>query len=98
MERSRIKLTLLGGATGLVLPWLFLWLYYKYNFSQIDFSLYIERLMVSSLFASMLSLVALVNLLSFFVFIWLNKDDAARGVLFSTFLYAFVVFGFRVLG
>ena len=98
MERSRINLILLGVFTGLVLPLLFLWLYYKYNFSQIDFTLYIERLMVASLFASMLSLVVLINLLTFFVFIWLDKDDAARGVLFSTLLYAFVVFGFRFLG
>lgn len=98
MERSRISLTLIGGITGLVLPLLFLWLYYKYNFSQIDFSVYIDRLMLTSLFASMLSLVVLVNLLTFFVFIWLNKDDAARGVLFSTLIYAFIIFGFRLLG
>ena len=88
----------LGSLIGLVFPLLFLWLYYKFNFSQMEFSLYINRLMVSSLFASMLSLVVLINLLTFFVFIWLNRDDAARGVLFSTLLYAFVVAGFRLFG
>ena len=98
MLRSRIQLISLGSVIGIILPWLFLWLYYKYNFSQIEFSVYISRLMVSSLFASMLSLVVLINLLTFFGFIWLNKDEAAWGVLFATLLYAFVIFGFRLLG
>jgi hypothetical protein len=98
MKRSKVIDLLIGLFIGLVLPWLSLWLYYTYNYSTIDFSLFLERLWISSLLASMLSIAALVNLLTFFIFIWRDKDTISRGILFATILYAFVVFGLRLFG
>jgi len=45
--------------------------------------------------ASVISLSVIPNLLIFFVFIWTNRLLAARGVLFSTFIFAAVMLIFK---
>ena len=95
---QKMTLRLLGGMIGFLGPWVALWSYYQFNFSGIEFSVFLDRLLYTTLFAPMLSLAVLINLFLFFGFIWLNKDDGAMGVLFATILYAFVVFGFKLFG
>jgi hypothetical protein len=96
MKDSRIFLRVLGGAIGLIAPPIVLYLYYLIQYSGIGFDIFIERLIYSTLFAPMLSLAVLVNLLLFFSFIWLDKDDGSAGVLLSTLIYAFVIFGLKL--
>jgi hypothetical protein len=38
-----------------------------------------------------LSFAAFVNLIFFFIFIWIRADKSARGVLIATIVYAFIV-------
>ena len=95
---NKILLRLIGGIFGLLLPWLALWIYYANNFGNITFGVFLDRLLYTTLFAPMLSLAVLINLFLFFFFIWTNRDDGAMGVLFATILYAFVVFGFKIIG
>ena len=45
--------------------------------------------------ASIISLSVIPNLLLFFVFIWTNRLFAARGVLFSTFIFAALMLIFK---
>ena len=96
MKDSRIQLRILGGGIGLIAPPIVLWVYYLLQYAGIEFRVFIERLIYSTLFAPMLSLAVLVNLLLFFCFIWLDKDDGSAGVLLSTLLYAFVIFGLKI--
>jgi hypothetical protein len=98
MKNSRIFLRVVGAGVGLIAPPIALWVYYLIQYSGIGFDVFIERLLYSTLFAPMLSLAVLVNLLMFFGFIWLDKDDGSAGVLLSTLLYAFLVFGLKMFG
>lgn len=42
------------------------------------------------------SLSVLVNLLLFFMNLKTNRDDVAKGILFATFIYAFIVLGLKL--
>lgn len=84
-------LLLLGLFLGLIGPPIVMYSFFYWNYYEVGFETFINRLLYSTLFAPVLSLCVLINLLLFFTFIWLNRDDGARGVLFSTLLYAFVV-------
>ncbi|HAW52372.1 MAG TPA: hypothetical protein DCX54_08615 [Flavobacteriales bacterium] len=96
MKDSKILLRISGGVIGLIGPPIVLWLYYLIQYSDVGFTVFIERLWYTTLFTPMLSLAVLVNLLLFFAFIWLDKDDGSAGVLLSTLLYAFVIFGLKI--
>lgn len=89
-------LRLLGILSGIVLPWLVLYVIYIFNYPELEFQLFIERLIFSTLFAPLLSICVLFNLLLFFAFIWMDRDNFSWGVLFSTILYAFVIFGLKL--
>ena len=41
--------------------------------------------------SKVISLSAIPNLLLFFIYIWTNRNFSARGVIFATFLLAFVM-------
>ena len=88
--------TLLGAIVGLVVPIIVLFTYYYIYFRANEFGEFINQLLHSTLFAPVLSLCVLVNLLVFFGFIWLNKDEGSMGVLLSTLLYACLVFGMKL--
>lgn len=96
MKDSKYFLRVVGAGIGIIGPPISLYLIYIINYSGLEFKEFINRLLYTSLFAPMLSLAVLINLLMFFGFIWLNKDEGARGVLMSTLLYAFVVFGLKL--
>jgi hypothetical protein len=59
--------------------------------SDIDFGTYFRQFHQLNMLSSLISLNALPNLLLFFIFIWLNMYRAARGVIFATFLLAFLM-------
>ena len=92
------KPILVGVVIGLIAPLFPLWIFYITKFGSNDFSVFVSRLIYSTLFGPVLSLCALINLLIFFIFIWLNRDGTSWGVLLSTIIYAFIVFGFKLFG
>jgi hypothetical protein len=91
MVLDKFRLRIIGSVIGLLAPTISLWIFYMWNFPNLPFQTFIQRMMFSNLFAPLLSLCILINLLAFFGFIWTDRDEGARGVLFTTFLYGFVV-------
>ena len=85
-----------GIMVGLIGPPVAMYSFYYFNYRSIEFQVFIDRLLYSTLFAPVLSLCVLINLLLFFSFIWVNKDEGAKGVLFATILYAFVILGMKL--
>ena len=59
---------------------------------------YLQRLFDRNLQGHFISISVIPNLLVFFIFIWLYKMKAARGVLLSTFLWAFLILAIRLFG
>ena len=81
----------LGTILGLIAPVLTMMGYYLYNFNHIPIGKFIEHLFAVHIQSSLLSLCVVSNLLVFFIFIWSEKYNSARGVLLSTFLYGGLV-------
>ena len=79
----------LGFATGMSAPLLTLYIFYLIKFSHLTFSrFYSDILQANNIITPAISLCVIINLLVFFIFIWTNRNLSARGVLFSTFVYA----------
>ena len=91
-----MALRLLGAFLGMIGPPIALFIFYYFNYHQLEFQEFVNRLVYTTLFAPMMSLSVLVNLFLFFCFIWMNKDEGAQGVLLITILYAFWIFGMKL--
>jgi hypothetical protein len=79
----------IGFAVGLLSPMFTLYVFYLIKYSHISFSkFYMDVLFANNIVTSSISLCVITNLLVFFIFIWTNRTLSARGVLFSTFIYA----------
>ncbi len=90
MSERKFDTLLSGLIPGLVLPVLTMlgfWII-KSDRSFVDFLKYFQEMKMLS---KVVSLSAIPNLLLFFVFIWTNRNFAARGVIFATFLLAFIM-------
>jgi hypothetical protein len=59
--------------------------------SDVTFGEYMRQFRQMDRLSSLISLSAIPNLLLFFVFIWLEKYRAARGVIFATLLLALIM-------
>jgi len=82
----------LGFACGVLGPMVTFFFYYLISFRYMTFPRYINYLVTGNIYTPVISLCVITNLLVFFIFLWTNKNFGARGVLFSTFLYAFFIF------
>ncbi|MCK4879987.1 MAG: hypothetical protein KAS82_04975 [Bacteroidales bacterium] len=90
MSEKKFDTVLSGLVPALVLPSLTLlglWIV-KSDSSLVDFLVQFQQLKMLS---KMVSLATIPNLLLFFLFIWTNRNFSARGVIFATFLLAFVM-------
>jgi len=90
MSRKRFDTVLSGLVPALVLPvltMLIIWMI-KSDEGLVKFLLKFQQLKMLS---KLVSLSAIPNLLLFFLFIWTNRNFAARGVIFSTLLLAFLM-------
>jgi hypothetical protein len=92
--RKKLDSGWIGFAFGLSAPIVALYFFYLIKYSHISFvSFYFDILLVNDIVTSAISLCVISNLLVFFIFIWTNRNYSARGVLFSTIIYAgFVVY------
>ncbi|MBI5219050.1 MAG: hypothetical protein HY958_08985 [Bacteroidia bacterium] len=83
---------LLGAVFGMLVPSLAFVIFYLVkaprNFTFIDF---IKQVKYFEMLSSLISLCVIPNLLIFFIFIWLNKLYSARGMVFATMVYAFII-------
>jgi len=90
MSERRFDTLLTGLLPALVLPAMALlgfWIV-KSDRGFVDFLVYFQEM---KLLSKVVSLTAIPNLLLFFLFIWTKRNFSARGVIFSTFLLAFVM-------
>ena len=80
---------LLGFTCGMLAPVFTLMIFYLVRYSHLSFQSFItDVLAANDILTSSISLCVIANLLVFFIFIWTNRNLSARGVLFSTFIYA----------
>lgn len=56
-----------------------------------DFGRLIVEFQQMGILSKIVSLSVIPNLLLFFVFTWLNMNNSAKGVIFATFIVAFVM-------
>lgn len=76
-----------GFILGLIAPWLGVLLFYVAKFSYMPFSEYMNYVFNPRVFAPLLSLGIVMNLMVFFIFIWRNYYVSARAVILASILY-----------
>jgi len=100
MGRGRRKKydTLSFGLTiGVSLPLMIFFAIYLIRYSNVPIGAYLEQLWKLKVTFKILSLCGFANLLVFFWFFRKQMDKAARGIIFATFLYAFLFLIFEIL-
>ena len=76
---------------GILFPLLSFSVYAKYRFPEVPLTEIYGHVKKLGITSAMLSLSVFLNLFLFFFFIWRKADQAAKGVLTATMVYAFVV-------
>ncbi len=89
--RAIINSTWVGLISGIFLPMVVIIFFYFFQDQDFEIVQLFRFLVEQEVFTKVLSLCIIPNLFIFFIFIWLNMLNAARGVLVSTFIYAFVI-------
>lgn len=90
---------LFGAILGIVAPIVFLVLYYFTRYHGMRMAAFIRYLSSGSILIAVLSICAFVgNLLTFYIFIWTDRDKSARGVVLTTIIIAVVVGILKSLG
>ena len=96
MSEKKFDTLLTGLIPALILPALTLvgfWIV-KTDRGFVDFLGYFQEMKMLS---KVVSLTTIPNLLIFFIFIWAKRNFSARGVLFATFLLAFVMLILKIV-
>ncbi len=86
----------IGVVLGLILPIIAVFVLYKTKFYYLTPEEFYKQLLDLGVHLKVISLAVVPNLLIFFVFIWINYLQSAKGVLLATFIYAFAVFGLKL--
>jgi heme/copper-type cytochrome/quinol oxidase subunit 4 len=86
----------IGLLLGLVSPVILLTVFYLINYTHISFYGFLSKYMEYNALIPLFSLCAIVNLGLFFLFIHYEKYYAARGIIFSTLIYAIIVFAYKL--
>ena len=96
MSKKKFNSLLSGLIPALVLPALTLVVFWLIK-SDRGFMDFLQQFQQMDMLSKVVSLVAIPNLLLFFLFIWTNRNYSARGVVFSTFLLAFVMLILKIV-
>ena len=86
--------TLIGFISGIVLPVLVIILTYKVKFHHIEMTKFLMHIFRFNIISQFLQLAAIPNLLLFFVFMWVKRPYASRGVIAATFIIVIAVLVF----
>lgn len=95
-SKNKFDNLLTGLILGIALPVMVIVAIWLFN-SEGSFFNYLKGFYRVNSLAGLISLSAIPNLLLFFTFIWTKKDRSARGVIFATFIVAFIMLLFKVL-
>jgi len=87
-----------GLVLGLIVPIAALLIFYYLAYPKHGDLTYYEMITAKHLFSKVLSLAVIPSAGVFFLFIWGNRLNAAKGVLTATFILALVVFGIKIFG
>lgn len=88
----------IGLILGLIIPLVALLVFYYAAYPKNGNLTYYEMITAKDLFSKVLSLAVIPSAGVFFLFIWGNRLNAAKGVLTATFILALVVFGIKIFG
>lgn len=97
MERKADKIWV-GLLTGLLLPFLVMLIVYLSSYAYLTVPDFLFKMAFQAVFLKLLSLCAVVNLGSFFLFYQGKYDRAARGVILATFIFAIIVMANQISG
>ena len=97
-RKPNLDTTVLGTLFGIFVPIITFFVIYIVLSDSQTLNDYLQRLIERNIQGHFISISVIPNLLIFFIFIWLYKMKAARGVLLSTFLWAFVILAIRLFG
>jgi hypothetical protein len=81
----------LGLGLGIFVPFLVMFIFYLSSYAYLTVPDFLRKMVFAAIFFKVLSLCAIVNLLTFFLFYKTQNDRAAKGVILATFLFAFAV-------
>ncbi len=90
MNRKVDKLWV-GLLLGVLLPLVVLFFFYLSSYAYLTVPMFLRKMVFQSILFKLLSLCAIVNLGTFFFFYQTKNDRAARGVIFATLIFAFIV-------
>ena len=94
---KKLNNMLLGTVLGILIPLVALFAYVHLKFDDLTMTEFFRSYFKMGVLTHMLSLAVIPNLALFFIFIRTNRLKSARGVLFSTFLFAFTVLIIRFI-
>ena len=80
-----------GLVPGIILPVIFVIVFWAVKYEGGGLLEFLQKFQEQKLLTKVVSLSAIPNLLLFFLFIWSNRSFSARGVIFATFLLAFLM-------
>ncbi|GHT72588.1 hypothetical protein FACS189456_1510 [Bacteroidia bacterium] len=91
MNNRRLQQFFIGIALGVLIPVGAFYIFFRSNYDYMPFAQYVEMLSLQSLLSKVLAVAAIPNLLAFYLCLWMNKDNAARGILGGTMITAIIV-------
>jgi hypothetical protein len=86
-----LKHFLMGIVLGVVVPAAAFYVFYRLHYVHIPFAAYLKMLSARSMLSKILSISAVPNLLCFYLCLWFNRDNLARGVVGGTMVTAICV-------
>lgn len=90
-KRNRYDRILTGWLIGTIVPLIIFMITYEVKYSEMEFMVFLKNMWNMKIFLKLLSVCVFPNLGFFLLFYQLKYDMAARGVIMSTFMYAFLV-------
>lgn len=96
-KNKRYDRILTGWLLGTIVPLLIFLVIYWIQFREYKFLVYLSNLFHMRVFFKILSLCVFPNLAFFLLFYKSKYDMAARGIILSTFMYAFLVLVARTI-
>jgi hypothetical protein len=86
----------LGTAAGIFVPFISVLIFYSTNFAEVSIAYFITYSLQIKILPQLISLCVIPNLGLFFLFMWRNHLNAARGVIMATILLALIVLALKI--
>ncbi|HEX7413297.1 MAG TPA: hypothetical protein VF411_04560 [Bacteroidia bacterium] len=92
MQKTKLNTFILGIVSGLLVPVIFLFIYWLWSFKYMNFiPQFFKFLLIGRVLSAVLSLCLIPNLGLFFLFVNKEYYKTTRGIILSTFIYGFTI-------